>query len=325
MFCIFLLSMSIASTSTALQPVGSLRLHALVFVTNYQPNVVELAAWSNPDCRVIVIGLSRHRHELTAPNIDFVDLEPLVEATRRDGFDENYVYAAVSPQEWAMFTVRRWLVLSRHLATLALPPDAAIAHFDADVLLFEAVAERWRWLSQAQAASDGAWVMKNGFSLISPTVVHRFAAYIRHVYALPQPQQEALMWRFGLPTRLPRNLPAKKRERLKPWLIRNETLAIFNDNELVDAFRMSSARGELAAAMRARLTMGVVRPDCTPIKFARQFYAKDGSSTLAWRGRRPYAPLPNGTLAPVCFIHYGGPLKNELMQQTIAHWRGLAR
>ena len=50
-----------------------------------QPNVVELAAWSNPDCRVIVIGLSRHRHELTAPNIDFVDLEPLVEATRRDG------------------------------------------------------------------------------------------------------------------------------------------------------------------------------------------------------------------------------------------------
>ena len=80
---------------------------------------------------------------------------------------------------------------------------------------------------------------------------------------------------------------------------------------------------KIAAAMRARWTMGVVRPDCVPIKFARQFYAKDGSSTLAWRGRRPHAPLPNGTLAPVCFIHYGGPLKNELMQQTIAHWRGL--
>ena len=69
----------------------------------------------------------------------------------------------------------------------------------------------------AQAASDGAWVMKSGFSLLSPTVVHRFAAFIRHVYALPQPQQEALMWRFGLPTRLPRNLPAKKRERLERW------------------------------------------------------------------------------------------------------------
>ena len=313
-----------SSSSTAPQPVGSLRLHALVFVTNYAPNVVELAAWSNPDCRVILIGLSRYRHQLTAPNIDFVDLEPLVEATRREGFDDDYVFAAVSSQDWAMFTVRRWLVLSRHLATLTLPPGAAIAHFDADVLLFEAVAERWRWLSEAQVASDGAWVMKSGFSLLSPTVVHRFAAFIRHVYALPQPKLETLMWRFGMPTRLPRNLPAKKRERLKPWLIRNETLTIFNDNELVDAFRISSARGELAAGMRARWTMGAVRPDCVPIKFARQFYAKDGSSSLAWRGRRPYAPLLNGTLQPVCFIHYGGPLKNELMQQTIAHWQRTA-
>ena len=51
--------------------------------------------------------------------------------------------------------------------------------------------------------------------------------------------------------------------------------------------------------------------------------AQDGASSLEWRGRVPYAPLANGTLAPVCFIHYGGPPKNELMQQTIAHWRKL--
>ena len=118
----------------------------------------------------MLIGLSQHRSLVSAPNVDFVALEPLIEATR-DGFDASYVCAAVSSCEWAMLTVRRWLVLSHHLRTLDLPPDAALACFDADVLLFEAVAERWGWLSQVQAASDGAWVMKSGFTLISPAAV----------------------------------------------------------------------------------------------------------------------------------------------------------
>ena len=34
------------------RPIGGLRLHSLVFVTNYQPSVVDVAAWSNPDSRV---------------------------------------------------------------------------------------------------------------------------------------------------------------------------------------------------------------------------------------------------------------------------------
>ena len=304
----------------ALRPIGGLRLHSLVFVTNYQPSVVDVAAWSNPDSRVMLIGLSQHRSLVSAPNVDFVDLEPLIEATR-DGFDSSYVCAAVSSCEWAMLTVRRWLVLSHHLRTLDLPPDAALACFDADVLLFEAVAERWGWLSQAQAASDGAWVMKSGFTLISPAAVHRFAAFIRHVYALPQPQLERIMWRYGTHARLPPALPKKKRDRLRPWLVRNDTVTIFNDNELVDAFRALSARAELPAGMRARWTMGAVRPDCVPVKFAKQFYHQDGTSGLEWRGRVPHAPLPNGTRARVCFIHYGGPLKNELMRTTIARWR----
>lgn len=304
-----------------LHPISSLKLHSLVFITNYQPNVIDVAAAANPDARVMLIGLKQYRSQVTAPNVDFVDLEPLIEATRNSGFDASYVYAAVSSPDWAMFTVRRWLVLSHHLRSLNLPPDAALACFDADVLLFEAVAERWQWLSKAQAASDGAWVMKSGFSLISPGAVHRFAAFIRHVYALPQPQMESLMWRYGTRARLPPTLPAKKRERLRPWLVRNETVTIFNDNEMVDAFRASSAKGELPAVMRARWTMGAVRPDCVPIKFARQFYQQDGASNIVWRGRVPHAPLPNGTLAQVCFIHYGGPLKNELMKTTIAKWR----
>ena len=66
----------------ALRPIGGLRLHSLVFVTNYQPSVVDVAAWSNPDSRVMLIGLSEHRSLVTAPNVDFVDLEPLIEATR---------------------------------------------------------------------------------------------------------------------------------------------------------------------------------------------------------------------------------------------------
>ena len=103
--------------------------------------------------------------------------------------------------------------------------------------------------------------------------------------------------------------------------MRNDTVTIFNDNELVDAFRALSARAELPAGMRARWTMGAVRPDCVPVKFAKQFYQQDGRSSLEWRGRVPHAPLPNGTRARVCFIHYGGPLKNELMRTTIARWR----
>ena len=83
----------------------------------------------------------------------------------------------------------------------------------------------------------------------------------------------------------------------------------------------ASARAELPAGMRARWTMGAVRPDCVPVKFAKQFYQQDGRSSLEWRGRVPHAPLPNGTRARVCFIHYGGPLKNELMRTTIARWR----
>ena len=43
--------------STDLQPLNRLTLHALVFVTNYVPTVVELAAWSNPRLRVICIGV----------------------------------------------------------------------------------------------------------------------------------------------------------------------------------------------------------------------------------------------------------------------------
>ena len=30
----------------------------------------------------MLIGLSEHRSLVTAPNVDFVDLEPLIEATR---------------------------------------------------------------------------------------------------------------------------------------------------------------------------------------------------------------------------------------------------
>ena len=212
----------------ALRPIGGLRLHSLVFVTNYQPSVVDVAAWSNPDSRVMLIGLSEHRSLVTAPNVDFVDLEPLIEATR-DGFDSSYVCAAVSSCEWAMLTVRRWLVLSHHLRTLELPPDAALACFDADVLLFEAVAGRWGWLSPAHAASDGAWVMKSGFTLVSPAAVHRFAAFIRHVYALPQPQLERLMWRYGTHARLPRIMAELSREgcgaRARMALARSRALA----------------------------------------------------------------------------------------------------
>ena len=44
----------------ALRPIGGLRLHSLVFVTNYQPSVVDVAAWSNPDSRVMLAS-ARHR------------------------------------------------------------------------------------------------------------------------------------------------------------------------------------------------------------------------------------------------------------------------
>ena len=94
--------------------------------------------------------------------------------------------------------------------------------------------------------------------------------------------------------------------------------------ELVDAFRATSLKGELPQRMSARWTMGAVRPDCVAIKFARQFFREESSSGLVWRGRVPHAPLPNGTLARVCFVHYGGPLKNELMRATIARWRRTA-
>ena len=90
----------------SLRPIGSLRLHSLVFVTNYQPNVIDIAASANPDVRVMLLGLKQYRSLVTAPNVDFVDVEPLIEATR-DEFDASYVYAAVSSPEWAQFTVRR--------------------------------------------------------------------------------------------------------------------------------------------------------------------------------------------------------------------------
>ena len=53
-----------------------------------QPSVVDVAAWSNPDTLIMLIGLSQHRSLVSAPNVDFVDLEPLIEATR-EGFDSS--------------------------------------------------------------------------------------------------------------------------------------------------------------------------------------------------------------------------------------------
>ena len=42
---------------------------------------------------------------------------------------------------------------------------------------------------------------------------------------------------------------------------------------------------------------------------------------LTFRAPRVLLVSNRSETSRVCFIHYGGPLKNELMRTTIARWR----
>ena len=101
----------------------------------------------------------------------------------------------------------------------------------------------------------------------------------------------------------------------------NESVQLFNDMALIDAFRQS-ARGETVAgappAPRGRIAVNTVRPDCVGVINPHTFARSSEYSSLRWVGRTPHVRRPacgagvDVDWCPLCFIHFQGRAKETL-------------
>ena len=160
-------------------PLGALPLTHVLMTTNYRPWMAYVLAERNPSLAVVVVapdGLAPRGASL--PNLHFEALENHAALGLR--FARTYFPATLIDEDWDSFTVLRWLVsaavLRKRLGSAGLR-HAAVALIEADVLVFESVADRFRLLQQQSPGLLGAWPFRAGYFIASAELLQRFASW----------------------------------------------------------------------------------------------------------------------------------------------------
>lgn len=305
-------------------PLGALPLTHVLMTTNYRPWMAYVLAERNPSLAVVVVapdGLAPRGASL--PNLHFEALENHAALGLR--FARTYFPATLIDEDWDSFTVLRWLVsaavLRKRLGSAGLR-HAAVALIEADVLVFESVADRFRLLQQQSPGLLGAWPFRAGYFIASAELLQRFASWAEQLYAGPRDALLRTIQRHGYRVRLDTARRRAHARSVGAALHRgNESVQLFNDMALIDAFRQS-ARGETVAgappAPRGRIAVNTVRPDCVGVINPHTFARSSEYSSLRWVGRTPHVRRPacgagvDVDWCPLCFIHFQGRAKETL-------------
>ena len=201
----------------------------------------------------------------------------------------------------------RWLVsaavLRKRLGSAGLR-HAAVALIEADVLVFESVADRFRLLQQQSPGLLGAWPFRAGYFIASAELLQRFASWAEQLYAGPRDALLRTIQRHGYRVRLDGST-ARARARWAPRCTAAANVQLFNDMALIDAFRQ--ARGETVAAAPprpGRIAVNTVRPDCVGVinphtsstaRSAGSAARRTCGAPRAGRRRRRWCPLCSST------------------------------
>ena len=157
---------------------------------------------------------------------------------------------------------------------------------------------------------------------LASELLQRFASWAEQLYAGPRDALLRTIQRHGYRVRLDTARRRAHARSVGAALHRgNESVQLFNDMALIDAFRQS-ARGETVAgappAPRGRIAVNTVRPDCVGVINPHTFARSSEYSSLRWVGRTPHVRRPacgagvDVDWCPLCFIHFQGRAKETL-------------
>ncbi|KAL1528634.1 hypothetical protein AB1Y20_009972 [Prymnesium parvum] len=133
----------------------------------------------------------------------------------------RYRHMSYNTKSYELFCFQRWLMLEYTLQPMKLPPEAAIAVLDDDILLFRPPARWLRELSSLAFHNESQTTSVLGiqaFRIHSKGSLQRFAAFLQWLYGLRLAHLASIIKRFGHRSPLAR-LSVSQRRGLSPPLL----------------------------------------------------------------------------------------------------------